>query len=79
MLKRSKSKVLLKSAFHRPDWLLIFLVLGLTIFGVIMVGNASVVEAYRDFAGLWQQILLFSLADFLGSFRSFGLFYLFLF
>jgi len=49
MLKRSKSKVLLKSASHRPDWLLIFLVLGLTIFGVIMVGNASVVEAYRDF------------------------------
>mgnify|MGYP001596970201 CR=1 FL=1 len=49
MLKRSKSKVLLKSASYRPDWLLIFLVLGLTIFGVIMVGNASVVEAYRDF------------------------------
>ena len=49
MLKRSKSKVTLKSAFYRPDWLLIFLVLGLTVFGVIMVGNASVVEAYRDF------------------------------
>jgi cell division protein FtsW len=49
MLKRSKSKVLLKSASHRPDWLLVGLVLGLTVFGVVMVGNASVVEAYRDF------------------------------
>ena len=31
------------------SWLLIGLVLALTIFGVIMVGDASVAEAYRDF------------------------------
>lgn len=31
------------------DWWLVGLVLGLTAFGLIMVGNVSVVEAYRDF------------------------------
>lgn len=31
------------------DWWLVALVFGLTIFGLIMVGNVSVVEAYRDF------------------------------
>lgn len=34
---------------RKVDWPLIGLVLGLTVFGLIMVGNASVVEAYRDF------------------------------
>jgi len=66
MLKRSKSKVLLKSASHRPDWLLIFLVLGLTIFGVIMVGNASVVEAYRDFGNKFYYFRLQTLWAILG-------------
>jgi cell division protein FtsW len=47
MLRRSK--VILKKSSSRPDWLLIGLTLGLTVFGVLMVGNASVVEAYRDF------------------------------
>lgn len=42
-------KVILKVTPSKPDWLLLGLVLGLTVFGVIMVGNASVVEAYRDF------------------------------
>jgi len=50
MSKRFKSrKVTLKITPSRPDWFLLGLVLGLTIFGVVMVGNASVVEAYRDF------------------------------
>lgn len=44
-----RQKVSLKSASKRSDHLLISLVMGLTVFGVIMVGNASVVEAYRDF------------------------------
>jgi len=76
MLKRSKSKVLLKSAFHRPDWLLIFLVLGLTIFGVIMVGNASVVEAYRDFGNRFYYFRLQTFWAFLGliSFFFFSFF-----
>lgn len=47
MLRRSK--VILKSTTNRPDLLLFGLILGLTIFGVIMVANTSVVEAYRDF------------------------------
>lgn len=49
MLKRSRTKVTLKNPGAKPDWFLIALVLGLTVFGVVMVGNASVVEAYRDF------------------------------
>lgn len=50
MFKRLKQrKVVLKIAHGKPDWFLIGLVLGLTVFGLIMVGNASVVEAYRDF------------------------------
>lgn len=42
-------KVTLKSAANKADVFLIVLVLLLTLFGVVMVGNASVVEAYRDF------------------------------
>ena len=50
MSKRFKlRKVTLKIAPSRPDWFLLSLVLGLTVFGLVMVGNASVVEAYRDF------------------------------
>lgn len=47
MLRRSA--VTLKSTSNRPDSWLIAISLGLTVFGVIMVGNASVVEALRDF------------------------------
>jgi len=39
----------LRKASSRPDIFLIALVLLMTIFGLIMVGDASVVEAYRDF------------------------------
>lgn len=49
MSARFRQKVVLKSSTNRPDLILLGLVLALTIFGVIMVGNASVVEAYRDF------------------------------
>lgn len=42
-------KLTLKNASNKPDLILVTLVILLTIFGVIMVGNASVVEAYRDF------------------------------
>jgi len=49
MPKRFKNKVTLKNCNASPDWFLISLVLGLTVFGIVMVGNASVVEAFRDF------------------------------
>ena len=39
----------LKRAKKSIDWSLFWLAIGLTIFGLIMVYNASVVEAYRDF------------------------------
>ena len=38
-----------KTSPARTDWWLVGLVFGLTVFGLIMVGNVSVVEAYRDF------------------------------
>jgi len=38
-----------RSQKTKPDYYLIGLVLLLTVFGAIMVGNSSVVEAYRDF------------------------------
>lgn len=44
-----RSKVTLKKASNRPDYLLVTLVFGLTVFGLVMVANASVVEAMRDF------------------------------
>ena len=50
MSKRFKNrKIVLKKTVAKPDWLLVALILGLTVFGVVMVGNASVAEAYRDF------------------------------
>lgn len=38
----------------RPDWLVVGLVWGLTLFGLLMVGNVSVVEAYRGFGSAWH-------------------------
>lgn len=53
MIKRAKRKkrslITLKKQETKPDLGLLFLVIGLTIFGVLMVYNASVVEALRDF------------------------------
>lgn len=51
-------KVTLKITPSRLDWFLLCLVLGLTIFGVVMVGNASVVEAYRDFGDQFYYLRL---------------------
>lgn len=50
MSKRFKiRKVTLKITPSKPDWVLAGLVMSLTIFGLTMVANASVVEAFRDF------------------------------
>lgn len=38
--------------------LIAYLVLGLTIFGLVMVGNASVVDALRDFGNKWYYLKL---------------------
>jgi len=46
---KKKRKYTLKSAEHRPDWWLVGIVLSLTLFGLVMIANASAVEAYRDF------------------------------
>ncbi|HUW21979.1 MAG TPA: putative lipid II flippase FtsW [Candidatus Bathyarchaeia archaeon] len=48
--KKKKRRLSLESSVRQPDWLLVGIVLFLTLFGLIMVANASAVEAYRDFA-----------------------------
>jgi cell division protein FtsW len=59
MPRRPRSrKVTLKVASRKPDWVLAGLTLGLTIIGVIMVGNASVVEAFRDFGDKYYYLKL---------------------
>jgi cell division protein FtsW len=58
MAKHLRSKVVLKNPSNRPDWLIIGLVLGLTVFGIVMVGNASVVKAYQDFADKFYYLRL---------------------
>ncbi|MBM3205277.1 putative lipid II flippase FtsW [Candidatus Shapirobacteria bacterium] len=76
MSKRFRNKVTLKTAHPNPDWFLVALVLGLTVFGVIMVGNASAVEAFRDFGDKFyyfrQQLAWASLG--LGAFAFFSFF-----
>ena len=42
----------------RPDWGLVVVVWGLTLFGLIMVGNVSTVEAYRVFGNEWYFLRL---------------------
>lgn len=58
MSRRFKRKVTLKITPAKADWVLVGLVLSLTIFGLIMVGNASVVEAYRDFGDKFYYLRL---------------------
>lgn len=53
-----KRKVTLKVIPPRVDWWLIGLVLALSVFGLIMVGNASVAEAYRDFGDKFYYLRL---------------------
>lgn len=45
----SKRKVVLKKTRQEPDWFLLITVLVLTVFGLLMLANASVAEAYQDF------------------------------
>ncbi|MFH1840786.1 MAG: putative lipid II flippase FtsW [Candidatus Shapirobacteria bacterium] len=42
----------------RPDWWLIIVVWGLALFGLVMVGDVSVVEAYRGFGSEWHFLRL---------------------
>lgn len=44
-----KSKLVLKSQIRKPDYWLALLVFGLTLFGLLMVYDASVSEAYHKF------------------------------
>ncbi|MBN1263338.1 MAG: putative lipid II flippase FtsW [Candidatus Pacebacteria bacterium] len=51
-MKRGRKKTRkynLKPACHAPDWWLVGLVLLLSVFGLIIVANASAVAAFRDF------------------------------
>lgn len=65
-------RLTLKNASNKPDLFLATLVVLLTIFGVIMVGNASVVEAYRDFGDKFYYLKLQAQWAGLG-FLAFGL------
>lgn len=67
-----RSKLTLKNSSSKRDYFLIILVVLLTIFGVIMVGNASVVEAYRDFDDKFHYLKLQAQWAGLG-FLAFGL------
>jgi len=58
MSARFRQKVVLKSTTERPDLILVGLTLVLTIFGVVMVGDASVAEAYRDFGDKFYYLKL---------------------
>ncbi len=42
----------------RPTLIITYLVLGITLFGLLMVGNASVVDATRDFGDKWYYLKL---------------------
>ena len=42
----------------KPDWWLVIVVWGLTFFGLVMVGNVSIVEAYRSFGSEWYFLRL---------------------
>lgn len=59
-IKKSKffHKITLRQPSARADWFLVALVLGLTVLGVMMVGNASVVEAHRDFGDKFYYLRL---------------------
>lgn len=59
MSKKFKiNRVTLKLSTNQPDWFLLVLVLGLMVFGIVMVANVSVVEALRDFG---DQLYFFKL------------------
>ena len=58
MSGKFRRKVTLKSTTRKPDVFLLVLTCFLTVFGIIMVGDASVVEAYRDFGDKFYYLKL---------------------
>lgn len=58
MSKRLRQQITLKSTNSRPDLILLILTILLTVFGVIIVGDASVVEAFRDFGDKFYYLKL---------------------
>jgi cell division protein FtsW len=65
-----RKKRTFKISFKKPgsfDRILFWLTIGLTIFGVIMVYNASVVEAYRDFLDKYYYLKYQAIWAFLGT------------
>jgi len=58
MSGKFRKKVALKSVANKPDLVLLILTFVLVVFGVIMVGNVSVVEAYQDFGDKFYYLKL---------------------
>jgi len=58
MSGKFRKKVVLKSSNRKPDIFLLVLTFFLITFGIIMVGNASVIEAYRDFGDKFYYLKL---------------------
>lgn len=48
-IKKRQTRYLSQPKKGRADWVLVGLVLGLTIFGLLMIANSSVVEAYQKY------------------------------
>jgi cell division protein FtsW len=58
MSRKFRKKVVLKPVGNKPDIVLLILTFILVVFGVIMVGNVSVVEAYQDFGDKFYYLKL---------------------
>jgi len=58
MSGKFRKKVALKPVTNKPDLVLLILVFILVVFGIIMVGNVSVVEAYQDFGDKFYYLKL---------------------
>jgi len=58
MSGRFRRKVVLKPVTNKPDLVLLILTFILVVFGIIMVGNVSVVEAYQDFGDKFYYLKL---------------------
>jgi len=58
MSAKARKKVALKPVTNKPDIVLLILTLLLVVFGIIMVGNVSVVEAYQDFGDKFYYLKL---------------------
>lgn len=69
--KRAKGYRLKKTA-HPADWWLVLTIILLTLFGLVMVGNASAVEAFRDFGNQYHFLKLQARWVALGFFAFLG-------